>query len=67
MSTRKAPSLKQQVHELIDQLPDNCTTDDIHYRLYLVGKIRRGEASLKKDGGLSHEDVRKRAAGWAKK
>lgn len=66
MSTTKEPSLKQQVRKLIDDLPDNCTADDIHYQLYLIEKLRRGEASLKK-GGISHEEVRKRAAAWGKK
>ncbi len=66
MFAAKGPALKKQVRELIDHLPDTCTTEDIHYQLYLMEKIRRGEASLKK-GGLSHEEVRKRAAGWAKR
>lgn len=59
-------SLKHQVQELIADLPENCTAEDIHYQLYLIEKIRRGEASLKK-GGIAHKDVRKRAAAWGKK
>ncbi len=62
----KAPTLKAQVRELIDGLPDDCTAEDIHYRLYLLEKIRRGEASLKR-GGIPHSEVRKQAAGWRKK
>lgn len=66
MASTKSPTLKQQVHELIEQLPDSCTAEDIHYQLYLVEKIRRGESSLKR-GGFNHAEVRKRAASWGKK
>jgi hypothetical protein len=62
----KSPTLKHQVRELIEQMPDDCTAEDIHYRLYLLEKIRRGEASLKR-GGISHDEVRKRAAAWRRK
>jgi hypothetical protein len=62
----KTTTLKHEVRERIDQLPEDCTVEDIHYRLYLLEKLRRGEASLKK-GGVAHGDVRKRAAGWRKK
>jgi hypothetical protein len=62
----KSPTLKHQVRELIDQMPENCTAEDIHYRLYLLEKIRKGEASLKR-GGIPHDEVRKRAAAWRRK
>jgi len=44
----KTRSLKDQVRDAIEQLPEDCTAEDIHYRLYLIEKIRRGEASLGK-------------------
>jgi hypothetical protein len=61
---RSKPKLKEQVHELIDQLPDDCTVEDIHYQLYLIEKINRGERSLRKKGGIPHEEVKRRAAKW---
>jgi hypothetical protein len=66
MSVPMGSTLKKQVHELIDRLPGTCTTEDIHYQLYLIDKIHRGEAALKK-GGIAHKQVRKRAAAWARK
>jgi hypothetical protein len=67
MASTRQPTLKQQFRDVIDQLPDNCTAEDIHYELYLIEKIRRGEASLKRDGGIDHQEVRRRAAAWAAK
>ena len=63
---RKTSTLKRQVRESLDRLPEDCTADDIHYEVYLLEKIRRGEAALKK-GGINHDEVRKRAAAWAKR
>lgn len=62
----KSSTLKRQVRDSIDRLPENCTAEDIHYQVYLIEKIRRGEAALKR-GGMSHEQVKKRAAAWAKR
>ena len=34
---------KQDVRELLDQLPDDSTIEDIQYHLYVLEKIRRGQ------------------------
>jgi hypothetical protein len=60
----KRQSLKEEVRELIGQLPDTCSMEDIHYQLYLIEKIRRGEEALKNKGGIPHQEVRKRLAKW---
>jgi hypothetical protein len=65
MAVPKGSTLKKQVHELIDRLPDTCTAEDIHYQLYLIDKIHRGESALKK-GGIAHDHVRKQASAWAR-
>ena len=62
-----AQTIKQQAHELIDRMPNDCTAEDIQYELYLLEKIRRAENSLRRDGGIPHEEVRRRAAKWAQK
>jgi hypothetical protein len=66
MSDPKSLSLKQQLHDLLDRLPENCTAEDIHYQVYFMEKIRRGEHALK-NNGIAHEEIRKRAASWAKR
>jgi hypothetical protein len=66
-SASKPRSLKQQVRSLIEQLPESCTIDDIHYQLYLIDKINRGEESLRVEGGIAHKDIKKRFAKWLTK
>ncbi len=56
-------TLEQQVRQIIDHLPDDCDADDIHYQLYLLQKIHKGEAGLKK-GGIPHDEFKERAAAW---
>lgn len=55
---------KQEVRELLDQLPDEATVEDIHYHLYVLEKIRRGEARAKAEGALTQNDVEARLAKW---
>jgi len=43
-------TLKQQAHELIDQLPDTATWDDVVYQLALRRSIEQGLAQA--DAGL---------------
>jgi predicted transcriptional regulator len=45
-----AQTLKQQVHKLIDQLPDTATWDDVVYRGTLHRSIEKGLALA--DAGL---------------
>ena len=32
---------KQQVQKVLDQLPDDCTIEDVQYHLYVADLIRR--------------------------
>ena len=68
MSSRvKSPNVKNQVRELLERLPDNCSVEDVQYELYVLEKIRRGEESLREEGGISHDDVKRRVASWPKR
>ena len=66
-STTKSPSVKQQARKIIAELPEDCTMSDIQYQLYLVDKINRGEESLRLEGGIPHEQIKKRFAKWLTK
>jgi hypothetical protein len=33
---------KQDVEQLLNKLPDDCSVEDIQYHLYVLDKIRRG-------------------------
>lgn len=54
------PNAKQQVHELIDQLPDNVTWDEIAYRVEVRVSIERGLADSDAGRVVSQEEVEKR-------
>ena len=58
---------KQEVRELLDQLPDEATVEDIHYHLYVLEKIRHSEARAKTEGRLTQDDVEARLAQWITK
>ena len=55
---------KQEVRELLDQLPEDSTLEDIHYHLYVLEKIHRGENRAKNDGTLAQDDVEARLHKW---
>ena len=52
-------TIKDEVKELIDKLPENCTIEDIQYHLYVLEKIKRGIERAENEGNIPHEDVKK--------
>jgi len=56
--------VKQEVQKMIQNLPDNCTYEDIQYHLYVVEKIKNGISRAKNGETLSHKDAKKRVAKW---
>lgn len=58
---------KQEVRELLDALPDEATVEDIHYHLYVLEKIRRGEHRAKTEGTLTQDEVEARLSKWITK
>ena len=54
---------KEDVEQLLKELSDDCTLEDIHY-LYVIEKVRRGIERAETEGALSHEEVEKRLGKW---
>lgn len=52
-------TVKQIAFEVIEQLPDDCTWDDVIYELYVREKIERGLADSAAGRTVSHEEVLK--------
>ncbi|HAO98801.1 MAG TPA: hypothetical protein DCQ83_02015 [Fibrobacteres bacterium] len=48
---------KETVQTLLDQLPDNCSLDEVQYHLYVVQAIQRGQADSDAGRTISHEQV----------
>jgi hypothetical protein len=57
-------SAKQEVRELLDHLPDDSTIEDIHYHLYVLEKIRRGESRATVEGVQEQDEVEARLRKW---
>ncbi len=55
---------KSEVQSLLENLPDDCTLEDIQYHLYIVEKVHRGIDRAEKEGTVSHQDVEKRLSKW---
>jgi predicted transcriptional regulator len=57
-------AVKQEAQEMIQNLPDNCTYEDIQYHLYVIEKIRNGISRAEKGEVSSHQDAKQRMAKW---
>lgn len=51
---------KQAAKELIEQLPDQATWDDIMYELYVKQKIESGLQAVAEGRTVPHEDIKRR-------
>ena len=51
---------KETVRQVVEAMPDDVDLDDLLNRLYVLDQIEEGERSLAKEGGIPHEEVKKR-------
>ena len=59
-------TIKDAVQQLIADLPDNVTWDEIQYRLYLKQVIDESEAEIAKGEGISQHEAEERLGTWLK-
>jgi len=57
-------AIKQEVQELIQKLPDNCTYEDIQYHIYIIEKIKKGIERAENGEVSSHQDAKERMSKW---
>ena len=55
---------KQDVANLLAQLPDDATLEDIQYHVYVLEKIRRGRADIADGRHHTTEQAREALARW---
>ena len=55
---------KQDALETIGKLPDNADMDEIMYQLYVLDKIRKGQAAAEQAGTVSSEDLKRETDTW---
>jgi len=57
---------KKDAQELLNNLPDDSTLDDIQYHLYVLEKIRRGQDGIRNGRHCTHEEAKERLRRWLK-
>ena len=55
---------KQEVEQLLQKLPENCSLEDIQYHLYVLEKVRRGLEDADQHGTLSQQEAEARLSPW---
>ncbi len=53
-------SIKQKAHQLLDNLPDSATWDDVMYRIYVRQAIEDGIRDSDQGRTMDVKEVRKR-------
>ena len=60
-------NVKQQVEQVLHQLPDDCTMEEVQHELYVSDLIRRRGEMSETEEGVPHDQVLKRLATWRAK
>ncbi len=55
---------RDEVRAVLDLLPDDCTTDNVEYALYVRASIRRGLSSLENEPTYTQDEVEAAVAEW---
>jgi len=58
---------KQEVSNLLNRLPDDCTLEDVQYHLYVLQKIERGLKDVEEGRVFTQEEVEKMMSKWLEK
>jgi predicted transcriptional regulator len=56
---------KQAARQMIDQVPDQASWDDIMYELYVKQKLEKGLKAVEEGRTLSHGEAKRRLLGDA--
>jgi predicted transcriptional regulator len=58
---------KDEVRELLENLPDDASLEDIQYHLYVRQKVRNGLLASGQGRTLTHEEMMRRMSRWLEK
>ena len=59
--------VKRLMQAALDGLPEDCTFEDMQYRLYVLQRVHEGLAELDRGESVPHEEVLKRFEKWLEK
>ena len=57
-------STKDEVKSILDELPDDCTLEDVQYHLYVAEKIRKGINRANQEGTKTQEEMERKFSQW---
>ncbi len=57
-------SAKEQVREVLEGLPDDCSLEDIQYHLYVCQKVLRGLQEADEGKTVPQEEAERRMERW---
>ena len=60
-------TVKEEVRELLENLPEDASLEDIQYHIYVRQKIHRGLEAARAGRVITQEEVEKRLARWLEK
>lgn len=63
----KLKTAKDEVRELLENLPDGASLEDIQYHLYVRQKIQRGLEAADQGRTITHEEAARRMSRWLEK
>lgn len=55
---------KQRVREVLEQLPDDCSIDEVVYRLYVIDTIEKRLRAAEGGAAVAQDEVERRLAKW---
>ena len=62
----EAPVKKNDILELLRDMPEDIDAEELIYRVYLRQKLEASEAAVEVGNVLSHEEVVRRSEEWLK-
>jgi predicted transcriptional regulator len=57
-------TVKKNVEQMLQNLPNNSAIEDIQYRLYILDKISKGQQDIRDGKGISHQEAKARLSKW---
>jgi len=58
---------KEQVQQILEELPENASLEEIQYHIYVRQKIQQGLDDVHAGRVVPHEEVEKRLSKWLTK
>jgi len=55
---------KNEVQQLLNALPDDCSLEDIQYHLYVIQRVRNGLEVADIQGTFPQDEVEQRFGKW---